>query len=177
MRPPVPGPLVLCLLAALLFGASTPASKLLLDAFGPITLAGLLYLGGALGVAPFALRGGDATLRRRPRELRLLAGAVVFGGVLGPVFLLAGLSRAAAGTTSLWLLLETVATTLLAAAFFREHVGAKAWIALALIVAGGVALAGPGGASFALPAFLIVALACVCWAFDNNWTALIGGFT
>lgn len=180
MHTPVPGPLALCLLAALLFGASTPAAKVLLSEFGPITLAGLLYLGAAFGIAPFARRGGDAGLRRRPRELRLLAGAVVFGGVLGPVLLLAGLVRAPAGTTSLWLLLETVATTLLAAAFFREHVGVRAWIALAVILGGGIALAGPTGGAFApdaLPAFLLVALACVCWGFDNNWTALIGGFT
>jgi drug/metabolite transporter (DMT)-like permease len=180
MRPPVPGPLVLCLLAALLFGASTPAAKRLLDEFGPITLAGLLYLGGALGIAPFARGGGEAALRRRPRELRLLAGAVVLGGVLGPVLLLAGLVRAPAGTTSLWLLLETVATTLLAAALYREHVGARAWIALGVILAGGMVLAAPSGAAFApgsLPALGLVALACVCWGFDNNWTAMIGGFT
>jgi drug/metabolite transporter (DMT)-like permease len=172
---------VLCLLAALLFGASTPAAKRLLAEFGPLTLAGLLYLGGALGVAPFVRRGGSARLRRRPRELRLLAGAVVLGGIVGPVLLLAGLDRAPAGTTSLWLQLETVATTLLAAALFREHVGGRTWLALGAIALGGIVLAAPASgappAAGTLAAFVLVALACVCWGFDNNWTALIGGFT
>jgi hypothetical protein len=42
----------LALISALLFGASTPASKLLLGSFEPFQLAGLLYLGAALGMAP-----------------------------------------------------------------------------------------------------------------------------
>ena len=45
-------PILWCLSAAGLFGASTPASKLLLDgAVGPLTLAGLLYLGAVLATA------------------------------------------------------------------------------------------------------------------------------
>jgi drug/metabolite transporter (DMT)-like permease len=47
-------PVLSCLLAAMLFGASTPVAKALLVSMGPFTLAGLLYLGGALGVLPFA---------------------------------------------------------------------------------------------------------------------------
>jgi hypothetical protein len=42
----------LALVSACLFGASTPASKLLLGSFEPFQLAGLLYLGAALGMAP-----------------------------------------------------------------------------------------------------------------------------
>jgi drug/metabolite transporter (DMT)-like permease len=44
---------VLVLVSALLFGASTPASKALLDGIHPVQLAGWLYLGAALG--PVAL--------------------------------------------------------------------------------------------------------------------------
>src|SRR5947209_19444260 len=40
------------LLSALLFGAATPAGKMLLGDFTPFQLAGLLYLGAAAGVAP-----------------------------------------------------------------------------------------------------------------------------
>ena len=53
--------------AALLFGASTPLAKALLSSLGPLTLAGLLYLGGAVGALPFAFRGGSPDLRRDPR--------------------------------------------------------------------------------------------------------------
>ena len=41
---------LLALLAAALFGASTPLAKLLLGAMGPTTLAGLLYLGAGGGL-------------------------------------------------------------------------------------------------------------------------------
>ncbi|MFZ3183981.1 MAG: hypothetical protein WA173_07545 [Pseudomonas sp.] len=39
--------------AAVLFGAGTPLAKLLLNSISPWLLAGLLYLGSGLGVAPF----------------------------------------------------------------------------------------------------------------------------
>ena len=47
--------LALALLSALLFGASTPASKWLLGSFEPFQLAGLLYLGAAAGMAPIVV--------------------------------------------------------------------------------------------------------------------------
>lgn len=170
-------PVLWCLGAAALFGASTPASKLLLDgAVAPLTLAGLLYLGAGLATLPFALRGGSAGRRRDPANLRRLLGAVLFGGVLGPVALLVGLQSAPSASVSLWLNLETTATALLAWAFFREHMGARTWIANALVVAAGVLLAAPQ--SFAVaPSALLVVLACVCWGLDNNFTAVIDGYT
>ena len=169
-------PVFVCLLAALLFGASTPISKQLLGSLGPFTLAGLLYLGAALGVAPFTFRGGSAELRRNPRQRRFLAGATVFGGILGPVFLLFGLRAAPAASVSLWLNLETVATTVLAWAFFHEHLDRRTWLAAALILAGGGTLAAPGG-SAGLHAGVLVAIGCLCWGLDNNLTALVSGFT
>ena len=51
-----------CALAAVLFGAATPATKLLVDDVGSVTLAGLLYLGAALAVAPFATRDQRSTV-------------------------------------------------------------------------------------------------------------------
>ena len=74
-------PILLALLAALLFGASTPASKVLLSEIGPFALAGLLYLGAALGTAPLALRdrAGKPALGPRTRDVRALALAVVCG--------------------------------------------------------------------------------------------------
>ncbi|MCA9729407.1 MAG: EamA family transporter, partial [Candidatus Eisenbacteria bacterium] len=81
------GSTVRCLVAALLFGLSTPLSKALLGSIGPFTLAGLLYLGAALGVLPLALRESPQALWRVGRQRLMLAGAVLFGGGLGPVFL------------------------------------------------------------------------------------------
>ena len=45
-------PMVVALLAAMLFGAAAPTSKPLLTSISPFQLAGLLYLGAALGVFP-----------------------------------------------------------------------------------------------------------------------------
>ncbi len=170
-------PIARCLLAAALFGASTPASKLLLDdRMGPLTLAGLLYLGAGVATAPFAAGGGSAQRRRDPANLRRLAGAVLFGGVLGPVALLWGLRAAPAANVSLWLNLETTATALLAWAFFKENLGPRGWVANGLVVAAGLLLAAPQDFGLA-PSALLVAFACLCWGLDNNLTAVIDGYT
>ena len=174
--PRLAAPVGWCLAAAALFGASTPASKLLLeDGVGPLTLAGLLYLGAGLATLPFALRGGTAR-RRDPVNLRRLAGAVLFGGVLGPVVLMLGLQAAPSASVSLWLNLETTATALLAWAMFREHMDGRTWAANLMVVAAGVVLAAPAGFSVA-PAALLVVAACACWGLDNNLTAVIDGYT
>jgi len=167
---------VWCLLAAALFGASTPASKLLLADVGPLTLAGLLYLGAAIVTLPFALKGGSPQRRKDPTNLRRLAGAVLFGGVLGPVALLVGLRSSPSASASLWLNLETTATALLAWRWFQEHLGPRAWIANGLVVLAGILLAAPDGFTVA-PAALLVLAACVCWGIDNNLTAVIDGYT
>ena len=44
------------LASAFLFGAATPASKALLGGIQAQALAGLLYLGAALGVLPMVIR-------------------------------------------------------------------------------------------------------------------------
>lgn len=170
-------PVLWCLVAAALFGASTPACKLLLDgSVGPLVLAGLLYLGAALATLPFALTGGQAERRRDATNLRRLAGAVVFGGIIGPVALLVALQTAASASVSLWLNLETTATAVLAWVFFRENLDRWGWFANALVVFAGVLLVAPQGFSLA-PAALLVVLACACWGLDNNLTALIDGYT
>src|SRR5215475_4991567 len=109
---------LLALLSAALFGVSTPAAKLLLGTANPTILAGLLYCGAGFGVA--ALRAwrsssgqtapSEAALGRK--DLSWLAGAIMAGGIVGPVLLMAGLQRAEASATSLLLTLEGVATAL-----------------------------------------------------------------
>lgn len=171
------GPALWCLAAAALFGASTPASKALLgEGMGPLGLAGALYVGAAIAMLPFAIRGGSAERRRDRTNVLRLGGAVLFGGVLGPIALLWGLLSAPSASVSLWLNLETTATAVLAWAFFREHIGARAWVANILVVAAGLLLAAPSGFAFA-PAAALVGVACICWGLDNNLTAVIDGYT
>jgi drug/metabolite transporter (DMT)-like permease len=170
-------PILWCLGSAALFGASTPASKALMgEGLGPLCLAGLLYLGAALATLPSALRGGTSARQWDPGNLRRLGGAVLFGGILGPVALLLGLQAAPSASVSLWLNLETTATAVLAWAFFREHMDGRTWAANALVLVAGVLLATPDGFAVA-PAALLVGLGCLCWGLDNNLTAVIDGFT
>ena len=168
-------PVSWCLVSAVLFGASTPASKLLLGSTSPLLLSGVLYLGAAAATAPSALRGLGQLRRVDRRNGFYLLGAVLCGGVIGPVLLLIGLSLAPAGSVSLWLNLEGVATALLARAFFKEHLHASTWLAIALIVIASALLspAAPQGGV----AVVWVALACLAWGVDNNLTAVIDRFT
>lgn len=170
--------IAIAILSAALFGAATPASKLLLDGLTPFQLAGLLYLGAALGVAPAAWQGGRPRLPDRgdrPNQLRLL-GAIVAGGIAGPVLLLLGLRSAEAASVSLWLNFEVAATALLGVLIFREHLGTLGWCGVAAAFAGAAILSLPGG-SAGLEAGILVLLACVCWGLDNHLTALIDGIT
>jgi drug/metabolite transporter (DMT)-like permease len=169
------------LLAALLFGAAAPAGKWLLADLAPLPLAGLLYAGAALAVAPRAVAqwraGSGADLRRLDRRNRArLAGAVGLGGVAGPVLLLLGLELALAGSVSLLLHLEMVATAVLGVWLFHEPLGRMGWAGVAAALAGAALLAGAGGWP-GIAAALLLAAACVCWALDNHWTALLDGLT
>jgi drug/metabolite transporter (DMT)-like permease len=105
-----------------------------------------------------------------------LAGAVLLGGLLGPVLLLFALRLTLAGSVSLLLNLEMVATAVLGVALFREHLGRAGWLGVAGVVAAGAILAGGGGWPGLLAA-LLVAAACACWGLDNHLTALIDGIT
>ena len=166
----IPGPIAIALLSAALFGAAAPISKWLLEALTPLQLAGLLYLGAAIGVAPSVLRSRTRPLPRGGGGRRLLLGAIGLGGVLGPVLLLLGLSLASAASVALWLNLELAATAALGALVFHDRLGVLGWLGAAIAIAAGCALSldeGPAG----VRAGLLVAAACLCWAFDNHWTA------
>ena len=167
------------ILAAVLFGVSAPLSKLLLEGVDPIALAGLLYLGAgaALGLvllASRALGAADREARLERRDLPWLLGAILAGGIAGPILLLFGLQRTPASTASLLLNLEVVATGLVAFALFRESVGRVTWVAIAAVSAGGVLLSldPSAGWGISLGAVLILG-ACVAWGFDNNLTGRI----
>lgn len=163
------------LAAALLFGAATPASKALLGQLTPLGLAGLLYLGAALASAwPALSRKRTPILQAPSRSKWMLLGAVVFGGILGPALLLLGLNVAQAGSVSLWLNLELVATALLGHLVFRDQLGKYGWAAAALVLGGAVLLSTQAG-DVAWLAAALVAGACLCWGLDNHWTALIDG--
>lgn len=168
----------LALVSALLFGASTPIAKLLLGAVDPWLLAGLLYLGSGAGLgmvmAIQRLRGaGHKEAKLGRSDLPWLAGAVVTGGVIGPLLLMVGLARTEASTASLLLNLEALATMAIAWLVFRENVDRRLLIGAAAILAGAVTLSWRGGPAGLGPGALAIAAACLAWGVDNNLTRKI----
>jgi drug/metabolite transporter (DMT)-like permease len=168
------------LIAALLFGASTPLAKLLGGGgLSPLLLAGLLYLGSGLGLGSLlAIRrltgrrphAGEARGRIPRHDWPWLAVAIVAGGMLGPALLMAGLATTAAAPAALLLNAEGVLTALIAWLVFKENAGVPMVVGMLAIVAGSALLAWePGAARVSFGALLIVA-ACCCWAVDNNLT-------
>ena len=158
--------------AAVLFGASTPLAKQLLNDLSPVLLAGLLYLGSGIGLGIVRLirDRGWRTPAMTGREWLWLALAIGFGGVLGPLALMVGLTRTSAATASLLLNLEAVLTAVLAWVVFRENANRRIVTGMALIVAGAVLLAWQGSSRGLGWGAVLVAGACLCWALDNNFT-------
>ena len=166
--------ILLALSSAALFGASTPLAKIMLGDADPWLMAGLLYLGAGLGLAAIHLSRGilrlpavEAPLRRT--DLPWLGAVIAAGGILGPLFLMFGLSRTDAAGASLLLNLEGLATMGIAWLVFRENVDRRLLFGAFAILSGAALLSWQGRASLDRASVLIV-LACVSWGIDNNLT-------
>ncbi|MCI4678711.1 DMT family transporter [Rhodoblastus acidophilus] len=165
----------LALGSAVLFGLTAPLSKLFLERFDPQLLAGFLYLGAGIGLAGFhfgrravGLPAPEAPLRRS--DLPWLAAVVLFGGLLGPLLLMMGLSATSAANASLLLNLEGLATMAIAWLVFRENVDARLFGGAMAILAGAAVLSWQGSGLALDKGALLVAGACVAWGIDNNLT-------
>ena len=163
------------LLAALLFGASTPFAKALLGTTDPWALAGLLYLGSGLGLAVVLVvqrRGGTVAASEAPirrADLPWLAAVVLVGGALGPALLMLGLAHVPAASASLLLNAEGIATMVIAWVVFHENADRRILLGAGAIVLGAAILSWhPGaGTGFGWGAGFILA-ACLAWGADNN---------
>ncbi|MBC7435740.1 MAG: DMT family transporter [Bdellovibrionales bacterium] len=158
----------LALAAAVLFGVSTPLVQYFGAGLGPFATAALLYAGAAMaGLALMKRPGREARLVRAdvPRLL-LLAG---FGAVLGPVALAWGLQRTSGTSASLMLTMEALFTALISWLLYRETLGRRASLAMAMLTAGGALLVldqGRSGGS-QLAGMLAVLAATAAWGADN----------
>lgn len=162
---------VAALVAALLFGASAPIAKWLLQEISPWVLAGLFYLGSGIGLSIYRLVTRAQAVSLQRGEAGWLAGAVLSGGIVGPVLLMFGLTGMPASGAALLLNAEGVLTALLAWVVFKENFDRRIALGMLAIAFGAVILSWPGEARFAgaLPALAILG-ACLCWAIDNNLT-------
>jgi drug/metabolite transporter (DMT)-like permease len=157
------------LASALLFGLGAPLSKLLLPRAQPLALAALLYLGAG---APFLFAPrsrSEAPLTRA--DAPWLLGSVLAGAAVAPVLMLWGLSRLSGLAGSLLLNLETPFTIALAVIAFGEHLTAREGLGAAVVVAGAALLGARGEWSGSASGAAAIALACLCWAVDNNLSA------
>ncbi len=168
------------LLAALLFGLSTPAAKGLLTNVTPQMLAGLLYLGSGGGLSLlWILRRHEGTRREASltrADVPWLAGAILFGGVVAPLLVMTGLSRTPASASALLLNLEAVFTAVIAWIVFSENVDRRIFVGVIAIVTGGVILSWTGRFSWGgTLGTSLIALGCFSWGVDNNLSQKVSG--
>jgi drug/metabolite transporter (DMT)-like permease len=177
------------LAAALLFAVSTPLAKTLLASTAPVMLAALFYCGSGLGLFALALWRGvtrpakvsDYSIKKS--EIGWLCPAILFGGILAPIAMMQGLSLTGAAPGSMLLNLEGVFTAAIAWLAFKENVDRRIFVGMVCILMGGCflsfnSLGNAGGLGEAggignvnLPfssGSLLIVLACIFWALDNN---------
>ena len=173
-------PALYALVSACLFGASMPASKIVLAHIPAALLASLLYLGSGLGLSVcYAWQKFIVIKQNREPDLcsdgiGWLLASIVLGGVAAPILLMIGLSQLYSANVSLLLNLESVFTALFAWLLFKEHYSQRIAFGMLLIVLGGAVLAfAPRIQSLFSFGAIPIVLACACWALDNNLTRKI----
>lgn len=139
---------------------------------GPLSTAALLYAGACASALLLQLLKRRQPVGLKRRLLGRLALVAIFGAAFAPTLLAWGLQRTGAMTGSLLLNLEAVFTVLLAQVAYREPLGRRVTVAVALMFAAGIILAADGarGASWSAVGALAVAGATFAWAVDNTLT-------
>jgi drug/metabolite transporter (DMT)-like permease len=160
---------LLALLAAALFGVSTPLVQRFGVGLGAFSTAALLYAGAA-AVGLLVRQPIEREARLRRGDLPRLISMAGFGAVVGPVALAWGLQHTSGTSASLMLTLEALFTAVLAWRLYRETMDGRVWTAMALLLAGGMVLVldqgRTGGAQ--LWGLLAVLLATAAWGVDNT---------
>ncbi|MEN6521848.1 MAG: DMT family transporter [Armatimonadota bacterium] len=163
------------ILAAALFSASTPFSKILLGKVDPLPLAALLYIGSGIGSLLFMFlrcigqKCDEAEAPLERADIPWLVGATVAGGVVAPIILMVSLKVTPAATASMLFNFEGVATILIASLLFQEAAGRRIWTAIAFITGAGILLSldTSGGWGISIGALGVI-VACALWGLNNN---------
>jgi drug/metabolite transporter (DMT)-like permease len=168
---------IFALTTALCFGLTVPLSKLLLDDIEPWMLAGILYLGGGLGLLPiYYLRNllHPSKESLRPKDWTWLGASILSGGVTAPVLLTIGLTTTPATVGSLLLNFEGVFTALLAWTIFKERWHLQIFLGIVAITCGGIILSYTEHTNVGLSWGAVAILGtCLGWAMDSNLTNVI----
>lgn len=160
---------LVALLAAFLFGVSTPLVQRFGAGIGSFTTAALLYAGAAF-VGALLRRPPEREARVRGTDAPRLIMMALFGAGLGPVALAWGLQHTSGTSASLMLTLEAVFTAVLARIWYHETLDKRVMLAMSLLTLGGVLLvldrAGSGTGQIA--GLLAVMVATAAWGVDNS---------
>ncbi|MCK9312483.1 MAG: EamA family transporter [Methanocorpusculum sp.] len=166
------------LLAALLYGISSPVSKILLETTSPELMAALLYLGAGFGMFAVSLltklkNGKTTEAPLTKKDFPFVLGMILLD-IAAPIFLMIGLSMTTAANASLLNNFEIVTTALVAFFIFHEKIDRKLRVAIVLIVAASILLTFDDMSSFSFSTgSVFVLLACLCWGFENNCTRML----
>jgi drug/metabolite transporter (DMT)-like permease len=169
---PIAAGVLLAVASALAFGLTTPVIAWTGGDAGPVTAAALLYAGAAAAAVVMRLRARSTGSRLSRTDLPRIVGVAIAGAVIAPVCLVWGLTRTGAAAGSLVLNLEAVLTVLLAWLIYREPLGRRVLLAVAIMATAGglLALDASARSSAGLAGTLAVAAATLAWAIDNTLT-------
>jgi drug/metabolite transporter (DMT)-like permease len=170
-------PVFCAILAAVFYGISVPAAKLLLYDMPPIFMASLLYLGAGMGMTAINLVQNKQTRKKEARITRKelpYTAAMIALDIAAPILLMIGLSMTTSATASLLGNFEIVATTAIALVVFKEAIGKRMWLAIALITASSMILSIEdfSNLKFSLGAVFVL-LGCISWGIENNCTRML----
>lgn len=160
----------LAIASAVAFGVTTPVIAWAGRDAGPVTTAALLYAGAAAAAGVMRLRPRATGSRLRRSDLPRVVAVAIAGGAIAPVCLAWGLARAGATAGSLVLNLEAVLTVLFAWMIYREPLGRRVLVAVAIMASAGglLALDASARSSAGLAGALVVGAATLAWAIDNT---------
>jgi drug/metabolite transporter (DMT)-like permease len=160
---------LLALLAAGLFGVSTPLLQRWGAGVGPFATAAVLYAGAAI-VGALSRRPAQQEARLARADWPRLLAMAAFGAVLGPVALAWGLQRTSGTSASLMLTLEAVFTALLAWRLYGETLDRRVALAMLMLSLGAAVLvmdqARGGGTQW--QGLVAVMVATAAWGVDNT---------
>jgi drug/metabolite transporter (DMT)-like permease len=163
------------LMAALLFGSSTPAAKRLLGSVDPIVLAGLFYSGSAVLLVFVRQVSRRPAVRPPGVEMVRLAGAIACGAVFAPLALFWGLTEVSATAGSLLLTTETMFTAGLATLVFGETLAPRTSVAIVVMTIGAALVGWEGEISGEALGMAAIVVAAALWGLDNNLTRDVRG--
>lgn len=163
------------ILAALLFGMSSPFSKLLLGKIPPLMLSALLYLGAGLGMLVIDYirtlsKSKHIEAKLAKQELPFIILMIVLD-IAAPISLMVGLTMTTASNAALLNNFEIVATSVIALVIFKEAISRRLWLSISLITISSVILSIKDFSSFSFSmGSIFVLLACIFWGLENNCT-------